>query len=33
MRFLFNKIKNWFVELKLFLDMVKAFEKEIQETM
>lgn len=33
MRFLFNKIKNWFVELKLFLDMVKALEKDIQETM
>lgn len=33
MRFLFNKIKNWFVELKLYIGMVKAFEKEIQETM
>lgn len=33
MRFLFNKIKDWFIELKLFLDMIKAFEEEIQETM
>lgn len=33
MHFLFNKIKNWFIELKLYIDMIKAFEKEIQETM
>lgn len=33
MRFLFNKIKDWFIELKLFLDMIKALEEEIQETM
>lgn len=29
----FRKIKNWFAELKLFSDMIKFMEKEIQETM
>ncbi len=33
MRFLFNKIKDFFIELKMFNDMIKAFEKEINETM
>ena len=29
---LIKKIKNWFIELKLFTDMIKFMEKEIQET-
>lgn len=29
----FRKIKNWFIELKLFSDMVNFMKKEIQETM
>ena len=33
MRFLFNKIKNFFIELKMFNDMMDSFKKEIQETM
>lgn len=31
--YLIKKIKNWFIELKLFTDMIKFMEKEIQETM
>ena len=33
MRFLFNKIKDFFIELKMFNDMMNYFKKEIQETM
>ena len=33
MRFLFNKIKDFFIELKMFNDMMNSFKKEIQETM
>lgn len=30
MRFLFNKIKNFFVELKLFNKMIEALKNDIQ---
>lgn len=28
-----KKVKNWFIEMQLFFDMIKALEKDIQETM
>lgn len=33
MRFLFNKIKNWFIELKMFNNMVTSIQEEIEKTM
>lgn len=33
MRFLFNKIKHFFIELRMFNDMIKDLKKEINETM
>jgi hypothetical protein len=33
MRFLFNKIKNWFIELKMFNDMIALMQEEIERTM
>lgn len=33
MHTMIKKIKNWFIETHLFFNMIKALEKDIQETM
>ena len=33
MRFLFNKIKDFFIEMRLFNEMIESLKKEINETL